>query len=148
MTQNILVNTGEEYVVRNDLEGVTVDIGLYDDSTDAITDPDNISDISTEPASGNYSRQSVTVSTLSISGDWGFETDATVTFDFSDVAPGDPDAQDFDTGFFVVNFESDEAGDSGASDNLFGNFGLSQTYNSAQFDEFEIQTGDAEFTLD
>jgi len=148
MTQDILVDTGEEFVVKNDLSGVSVDIGLYNDATDNITDTDNLSAITTEPANANYARQSTTLSVADLSGDWGSETGSAITFDFSDVQPGDAEDVTVDTGFFVVNYQSTDAGDGGAADNLFGTFALTQNRQTGEFDELEIAAGDAEFTLD
>jgi len=150
MTQDILVNTGEEYVTKTDLQGDSIDIGLYNDATDGITDPDNLAAIMTEPGNGNYARQTDTVSVSNINGagNWGFENDNDVAFDFSDVQNGDTEEVTVDTGFFVVNFESTEAGDSGASDNLFGTFALTQNRTTGNFDQIQIDAGEAEFTLD
>jgi len=150
MTQDILVNTGEEYVTKNDLQGDSVDIGLYNDGTDGITDTDNLSAITTEPGNTNYSRQTdtVTVSNVNGAGDWGFENDSNIDFDFSDVQPGDAEDITLDTGFFVVNFQSTEAGDGSASDNLFGTFALTQDRNTGDIDTLRIEAGDAEFTID
>jgi hypothetical protein len=147
MTQDILVNTGEEYYTKTDLDGVTVELGLYNDATDGITDTDNLSAFTSEPENGNYARQSSSVSVTDISGDWGIETDTSVTFDFTDVQPGDPEEQDVDTGFFVVNFQSVEAGDGSASDNLFGTFALTQSRNIADIDELDISAGNATATI-
>ena len=150
MTQDILVNTGEEYVVKNDLQGDSVDIGLYNDSTDGIGDADNLSAITTEPGSTNYSRQTdtVTVSDVNGAGDWGFENDSNIQFDFSDVQPGDAEDVTLESGFFVVNFQSTEAGDGSPSDNLFGTFALTQNRDTGEIDTLQIDAGDAEFTLD
>ena len=81
-------------------------------------------------------------------GDWGFENDSDITFDFSDVQSGDSAETTVDTGFFVVNFQSTEAGDGSPSDNLFGTFALSQNRTTGDFDQLQIDAGDAEFTLD
>jgi len=150
MTQDILVNTGEEYVTKNDLQGDTVDIGLYNDSTDGIADTDNLAAITTEPGNANYARQTdtVTVDDINAAGDWGFENDSQIDFDFDDVQPGDTEDVVVDSGFFVVNFQSTEAGDGSAQDNLFGTFALTQDRETGQVDTLRIEAGDAEFTLD
>jgi hypothetical protein len=148
MAQDILVDLGEEFVVKNDLEGVSVDIGLYNDATDGLTDTSDISDISTEPGNANYSRQSTTLSVLDISGNWGAETATDISFDFSDVQPGDTEDVTVDTGFVVVNFQAEDTGDGSANDHLFGNFALTQDRQTREFDELQISAGDAEVTLD
>ena len=148
MTQDILVDLGEEYIIKNNFDGATVSVGLYNDSTDAITDTDDLAEITTEPASTNYARQSTTVSAADLSGDWGVETDNLIEFDFSDVASGDAEAVDVDTGFFVISFQAEDTGDGSSTDHLIGNFALSQTRNTGEFDTLEIAAGDATITLD
>lgn len=148
MTQDILVNVGEEYYTKTDLEGVTLDIGFYNDSTDAITDTDNLSAITTEPANTNYSRQSSSFTVSDLSGNWGIENSSSVTFDFSDVQPGDAEAQDIDTVFLVANFQSEDAGDGSASDNLIATAALDQVYSIESIDQFDLNSGDVSVTLD
>ena len=150
MTQDILVRVGEEYFIKNALDGDTFTIGLYNDSTDNIVDGDNLSNITTEPTNGNYSRQSITVSTDNIDsgGDWGIENDAAFDFDFTDVSPGDGDDITVDSGFWVANFQSEEEGDGSATDNLIGTFALTQDRETGQIDSLRIEAGDAEATLD
>ena len=65
----------------------TIDVLLFDDSTDMTSDTSDIGDITTEPTDGNYVRQTVTLDstdiTLSVvSGD--LRAEATVTFDLTD----------------------------------------------------------------
>lgn len=148
MTQDILVDLGEEYIIKNNFDGATVEIGLYNDSTDGLTDTSDVGDITTEPANTNYARQSTTVSAADISGDWGVETDSLIEFDFSGVTTGDAEAVDVDTGFFVINFQAEDTADGAATDHLIGNFALSQTRNTGEFDTLEIAAGDATITLD
>jgi len=71
-------DTGEEWAQKttyrqdNIVTRDNVDILLYDDSTDALTDSDDIGAITTEPTTGNYTRQTETLDTsafsLSVSG--------------------------------------------------------------------------------
>jgi hypothetical protein len=77
---SILTDLGEEWMIKNDLDAVSVDVGLYNDSTDAIGDSNDIGDISTEPSGGNYTRQTnVSVSASDISGNWGVDNDSQVS---------------------------------------------------------------------
>jgi len=71
-------DTGEEWAQKstyrqdNIVTRDNVDILLYDDSTDSLSDSDDIGAITTEPTSGNYTRQTETLDTsafsLSVSG--------------------------------------------------------------------------------
>jgi len=148
MTTDILVDVGEEYVIKNNVGGATFTFGLYDDSTDGLTDTSVVGDITTEPTNTNYARQSVTVSAADLAGNWGAENDAQFTFDFSDVTTGDPEVQDVDAAFVTVNFQSEDLGQGAANDNLIGNFALEQARDIGQIDVVEIGAGDAELTLD
>lgn len=138
----ILTNIGEEYLVENAANGETIKVGLYNDSTDSIADGDNLSAITTEPTGSNYARQSTTVTTKQISGDFGFDNDSKLTFDTSN------SSQSVDGSFVVINFQSDTvAGDGAAADNLVGTAALSQTRDLSDIDTLEIAAGDLDVTL-
>jgi len=134
---NQLHNTGEEYIVDK-LDGETHDVGLYNDGTDALTDADDVDAITTEPG-GSYARQSATISTAK-NANSNYEIQVgDVTFDTSTAD------QSVDSGFIVVNFDSDEAGDGGtASDHLLFSFpiedsnGSQTTLNLTNFDELSL----------
>jgi len=81
---HILTDLGEEWILETALEGVSVTIGLYNDSTDSLGDTNDVSDITTEPSDGNYARQSVTLTLVDESGDWAAETGSDVVFDVTD----------------------------------------------------------------
>lgn len=138
----ILTNIGEEYIIENNANGDTIKVGLYDDSTDAISDTDNVSAITTEPSGASYARQSSTVTTKQISGDFGFDNDSKLSFDTSN------SSQTVDGAFAVFNFTSDTVGgQTSATDNLVGTAGLSQSRDLSQIDTLEIAAGDFEVTL-
>jgi len=106
-----LSDYGEEwehkFAFRQDLLGTrdtTVEVLLFDDSTDSLTDSSDVGDITTEPTDGNYARQTFTLDssdvTLSVNnGD--LRAEATVTFDV-DGTTGTVDAS-----ACVVDFQSD-----------------------------------------
>lgn len=148
MTQDLLVDLGEEYLMKNGLDGVSVTVGLYDDSTDSLSDTSDVSDITTEPSdlapSYNYNRQSANVSAADISGNWGVDNDSKITFDLS----GDSTSNDVDTAFVVVNFQASDTGDSSANDHLAANPALSQTRDIGSIDTLEIAAGDLEIKVD
>ncbi|MFB6216456.1 MAG: hypothetical protein ABEJ72_05760 [Candidatus Aenigmatarchaeota archaeon] len=139
---DILTNIGEEWVIENNLNGSTVKVGLYNNSTDALGETSTLGSITTEPSGASYARQSSTVTTLQISGDFGFDNDSKYTFDTSD------SSQTVDHGFSVVNFQSDTvAGDGSATDHLIGVGALSQSRDLSQIDTLEIAAGDFDFTV-
>lgn len=139
---DLLTNVGEEYIVENGANGETVKVGLYEDATDTLGETSTLSDITTEPSGGSYSRQSDTVTTAQISGDFGFDNDNLISFDTSD------SSQSVDAAFIVINFQSDTvAGDGSANDNLVAAGDLSQTRNLSDVDTLEIAAGDLEITV-
>lgn len=138
-----LTDIGEEWLVKSDLSTATVDVGLYNDSTDSLTDSDDVANITTEPGDGNYARQTdVSISANNISGDWGVVTDGKVTFDLQNTTP------EVDAYFFVVSFQSETAGDSNAQDHLVVAGGLSQTYDLNSVDTLEVSAGTAGVSVD
>lgn len=140
---NFLSNIGEEWYTENGLNGATVIVGLYNDSTDSLSDTSVLSDITTEPTGSNYARQSSTVTTKQISSDFGFDNDSQYSFDTSD------SSQTVDHAFLVVNFQSDTvSGDSSANDHLVGVGALSQSRDLSQVDTLNINAGDLEVTID
>jgi hypothetical protein len=144
MTQDLLVNIGEEYFITNNVDGVTLTVGLYNDSTDNIGEGSNVGDITTEPQNGAaYDTVSVTFSASNIGGNWGIENDSVISYDFSDTQD---DSVEVDTAFVTANFDSAEAG--GVGDHLIANPALSQSRKVGSIDTLEIGAGDLELKLD
>jgi len=83
MTQQ-LFNEGEAFVLNNNMGSVTYQIGLYNDSSDNLSDSATYSSITTEPSGSAYAAQTAagTVST-NASNNGQVDID-TVTFDVSD----------------------------------------------------------------
>jgi len=110
-------DVGEEWAQKNawrqDLvtRDTTVEVLVFDDSTDATSDTSDVGDITTEPSDGNYTRQTVDLDssdvTLSID-DGNLRATATVTFDM-DGTTGSADAWGA-----VVDFQSDVVNSEGA----------------------------------
>lgn len=149
MSNNLLTNLGEEFMIKNDMSAVSYDIGLYDDSTDGLTDTSDIGDITTEPSNGNYSRVTgAGFSANDISGNWGIDNDSLISFDFSDALEGGANDQDVDTVFVVANFQASDTGDGSATDHLIANPALTQTRSIGSIDTLEIQAGDLEIKVD
>lgn len=101
---------GEEWshklTYRQDLitRDTTIEVLLYDDAADGLTDSSDVGDITTEPTDGNYARQTFTLDSADVTltqegGD--LRASATVTFDV-DGTTGTVDAS-----ACVVDFQSD-----------------------------------------
>jgi len=67
-----LHDDGELIVLQSAFDGRTVQVGLFDDSTDQLAESDGFSAITTEPSGSDYSAQSV--SSPSVSQDAGTTT--------------------------------------------------------------------------
>lgn len=135
-----LHDTGEEFIVDAVFRADTitdpnsVDIGLFNDSTDALSDGSNVGDITTEPTGGAYARQSATMDSGDFTnadsgGDWQ-TTIADQTFDTSD------SSQDVDAYFITVNFASDDTGTD--AEHLFWTGQLDQTYDLNSVDSLTL----------
>lgn len=121
-----LVTNGQQELAQNDATSLTVEIGLYDDSTDSIPVGGTLADITTEP--GNVSRISSGI-TLSTPDDYvELNASATpITFDVSG------SSETVDSYFVVVNSE------------LFYTGALEQSRDLSGVDELELQTVGKEF---
>lgn len=135
-----LHDTGEEYIMdvvfRSDTltEPSSVDVGLFNDGTDSLSDGNNVSDITTEPSGGAYARQSASLASADFTntdsgGDWQ-TTIADQTFDTSD------SSQDVDAYFITVSFNSDDASSDQAQ--LFWTGELDQTYDLNSVDSLTL----------
>jgi hypothetical protein len=144
MTTDLLTNIGEEYMVDESPDSNSHDVGLYLDTTDGLSDTSTLSAITTEPTNTNYSRQTSTVTTAQLSGDYGWDNDSQLSFDFSDQSS----SQNVDAAFEVVNFASSVAvPPSPATDHLIDNPALSQTRDIGSIDTLDIAAGDLEVTV-
>lgn len=144
---SILTNIGEEWIAENNVDGASIDVGVYNDSTDSVSDTDDLP-LSTEPDSGttNYARQTDTVSSFQdANNDFGFQNDSQLTFDFSDVTSSSTK----DSYFVVVNFTADTtSGDTQANDHLVATGSLSQNRDIGSIDTLNISAGGVAVTLD
>lgn len=115
----------------------SIDVGLFNDNTDALSDGSDVSSITTEPAGGAYARQSASLDSGDFTnadsgGDWQ-TTITNQTFDTSD------SNKDVDAYFIVVNFDSDDASDGGTpADHLFWTGQLDQTYDLNSVDSLTL----------
>lgn len=115
----------------------TIDIGLYDDTTDLLSETDDLNAITTEPVGASYARQSAsfpgdfTNSFSSATGNWQTEA-ANQTFDTSD------SSITVNAYFTIINFVSDQAGDSSAGDDhIFFTGDLDSSYSLNQIDSLQ-----------
>lgn len=115
-------DTGEEWAqkhaYRQDLitRSAGIDVVLFNDSTDALTDSSDVGDITTEPASGNYARQTLTLDGSDLSLDVS-NSDVRVqggaSFDVTNTT------ESVDAYALVVTFTSDVINaETGANDHL------------------------------
>jgi len=137
-----LHDTGEEFVVdvlfRSDTinKPASVSISLFNDSTDGLSDGNDVSDITTEPSGASFSRQSASLDSGDFTnsdsgGDWQ-TTIADQTFDTSD------SSQDVDAYYIIVTFQADDTGDGSANDHLFWTGQLDQTYDLNSVDTLTL----------
>lgn len=110
MASDGYTNLGEEWCQKNNCRqdqitrDTTIEVLLYDDSSDNISDSDDVGAITTEPTSGNYSRQTVNLDSSDVSlslvnGD--VRAVATVSFDTTNTT------ETVDSYGFVNDFTSD-----------------------------------------
>jgi len=149
MAVNGTHDTGEEFkqkvIYRQDLvnaRDTTVNVGLYNDATDTLSDGSDIGAITSEPTTGNYSRQSLNLDsndiTLSVSnGD--LQASGTVTFDVTDTG------ETVDGFFVVVTFQSDVV-NSEASEN--DHLLISATFGTTDLSNFTSIDATVEDVLD
>jgi len=115
-----LHDEGELLVLENAFSGLTVEVGLFDDSTDAIAENDSYSAITTEPDGSDYAVQTVSSPTVSQeSGTTSVEmgalsytvSDATRSIDYVYV-------RDADSGDLIFTNALDQAYDLNSIDTL------------------------------
>lgn len=137
----VLTDIGEEWTLETALEGASVSIGLYNDSTDTAGDSTDIGNLTTEPSGASYSRQSVTLTLADSGGDWQAQTGSNAVFDTSD------SSQSVDAYFIVANFQSDDASDGSATDHIVATGSLSQTYDLSSVDQLTLNSGTVGFSI-
>jgi len=137
----LLTDLGEEYTLKNNLEGASFTILLYNDSTDSVADADDIADLTSEPSDGNYSRQSMTAEVVDSGGDWQVQNTSQLTFDVTNTT-GTVDSYGI-----VANFQATDTGDGSATDHLICTGALSQSRDLSQIDTLNISAGTVGFSL-
>lgn len=115
----------------------SVEVGLYDDSTDNLSDGDDISAIGTEPGDGNYSRLTYTFGATEFTsqlsgGNWEAEM-SNKTMDVTNTTGY------VDSYFVVVQFTAE--GEGSSNPHLYWTGSLDQGYDLEQHDEFTLTNG-------
>jgi len=136
-----LTDLGEEWLLKTNADSATLDVGLYNDSTDSIGETNDLTNITTEPSGGSYARQSTAFSARDVGGDWQLDNDAQITFDTSD------SSQTVDSYFIVANFQATDTGDGSPQDHLIATGSLSQSYDLSSVDTLNINANTAGFSL-
>lgn len=138
---HLLTQFGEEFMIKKalleNLGTVTsIEVGLYDDNADSISDTDDVGAITTEPADGNYARKSFDFGTTDFSGLLdggdvaGFIKDH--TFDVTNTTG------EVDSYFIVINFQSTIVNsESGQNKHLIGTGALEQRYSLGSLDTLD-----------
>jgi len=138
-----LTVTGKQFVnesaFRTDLitRPGSIDILLFNDSTDSLIETSNLSDITTEPGIGDYTRQSVSLdsSDITVSEDASNNYEVEIknlTFDTEN------ESQDVDGWGVVANFDGTDSTGGNNGDNLIATGSLSQQYDLSQVDELNV----------
>lgn len=138
---DLVTNIGKEYVFDVNQDTDSVELLLYSDATDALTESDDLAAITTEPDTAQtYARQSSAIQTLSINTNYGFDNEADYVFDVSG------NSETVDAAGLVANFDSSVAGDGGtATDHLIAAAFLTQTRDLSEFDTLTVVAGDLTF---
>lgn len=141
---------GEEWIQRAACQDITVssiDVGLFNDSTDSLTDSSDVGGITTEPAGSAYSRQSASMpSDISFVNNASTNVEVDVAdqvFDISD------SSQTVDSWFVVVTFTSNVIGsDGGDTAHLAATGSLSQSYDLSSVSFTDLKVSDIGWEAD
>lgn len=136
-----LHDTGEEYLLKNNTDGVSFDILLFNNSTDDLSETDDIGDVTTEPATGNYSRQTQSLTATDNSGDWQLENQSSVTFDTTNTT------ETVDSYAVVKSFKASDTNDTSAQDHLIVSASLEQSIDLSGESQVDLTTGSVGVSL-
>lgn len=142
----LLTALGEEYVYTTDVDGVTLTVGLYNDSVDSIDDGTDYPDISTEPSNSNYSAVDDTFSVRNPTGtDITLSNDSDISFDFSDQTS----SHNVDSYYVSVSFQSTVyLSDGSPTEHLVWTGPLAQTRDIGSIDTINIDATNIELELE
>jgi hypothetical protein len=138
---------GEEWKQKNIFRQDTIStrnssltVGLYNDNSDSLGEASDVSDITSEPSSGEYSAQTLSLDStdlsLSVDGSGNLQVEGTVTFQLLDTGAT------VDGYFITTSFQSDIV-NSESSENehivISGTFG---TEDLSQYSEIDVTIQD------
>jgi len=138
-----LHDTGEEFIIKLVFRGdeitepANASVGLFNDSTDNLSDSGDVGAITTEPSGSNYSSQTASFDTTDFdvtdnaSGNWQAVIIDQV-FDTSD------SSQSVDAYYVSASFQAEDTADSSANEHLFWSGDLDQTYDLNSVDQFTL----------
>lgn len=141
---NELFETGEEFAIRGIAQdsslnfNPTIELTLYNQTTDALDDDSVPSDIQTEPQGSNYTRQTVELDTAEITTEQNSNTNYQFVFEDQTLITDDSTAS-VDAYITIVEFQSNLRGDSSPDKHLFFAGNLDQEYDLGQIDEFVLR---------
>lgn len=133
MVLDQIFDGGEQEIIESGLDGRSVEIGLYDDSTDDLQPADDFTAITTIPQNGAYTPNAQALS-LAVNDNQNAvaENSESITFDFSDVLDGDTNAQDVNAAYVKLD----------GSNTLIANPSMTTNRNTGAFDELKIAAQD------
>jgi len=139
MTTDLITNVGKEYYTEDFASGDTHTVLVYNDSTDQLSEGNDVADITTEPTNSNYARQSSAVSPRANGANYGYDNDASLSFDFSDQTA----TEDVDAFGDLTDFQSDTvASDGSVTTHLIANPAMDQSRDIGSIDSLDVAAGD------
>lgn len=126
----MLTKVGEEYLMKNSMVGASITVLLFNQSTDALGDLSDVGDITTEPADGNYARQTDSLEVADVSDNWAFRNVNQISFDVTNTTGN------VDQWGIIISYQA--AADGSITDHLVAFGDLSQTRDLSQIDTLNI----------
>lgn len=125
---NGLKEAGEKYILENNIDNLTVEVSLYNDSKDNIGRSPTESDITTEPI--NIIREEITLTLEKVNTRWRFISNSTVTLDVSN-----------STGKVDSYFLKVDSTNNGTYDIFFLSGELEEPGNVEYYDTYKLEPG-------
>jgi len=138
---NELFQTGEEFLLKkvflpSNASTSTIEVTLYDDGADALTDSSLIGDLTTEPS--GIVRQTIDLDTTQITPSLNGSGNYQVLFE-DQIFDVETVSGNVDAFVIIANFQSDVAGDSSATNNMIFAGLLDKDYDLSIIDEFTLR---------
>lgn len=131
----VLPDTGEEYIFDK-LDGESLTVVLYNDSSNGIGDTDDYDAITTEPTGSDYAPQSSAFTSTVVSGEQTLENASGLEWQVGDAS------ETVDAFAVIVNYQSDRTGEGSASDHLLFTGLLTESRDLSQNTTFTLDAGD------